>query len=919
MRVRKISGIGLLVVAAVASLLAGVAPTSAAAQSSGARVLIVAGGTNLPAADVPIRSRLIALGHTVTVADDDTVTLAAAANADLVVVTSSVVPSTLAAKLKATPTPMVVAESYVLDDLGLSTPTLGDTGAYQRIAITDPTQPPAAGRSGVVTVTTSNTPFAFGTPGSAAKVVATLEGAPARAALFTYDAGATLVGGGTAAGRRAGIFLSYSTPPTLNTSGWAMFDATVTWALGSPTTPPDPGPPVVDAGSDRAVTLPAAVSLVGTVTAPQPTMIGWSQESGPTGATIATPSATTTNVSFTQAGAYTFRLSATDATHPTVSDTVNVTVNPAVPGPGPGPGPAKILFVVGYGGIPTADVPVVSRLRLAGHSVTVVDDDNLTPSDTAAVNLIVISSSVVPSKVGSTLTDIALPIVSWEPLLDDDLRLTAGTSTSHQGEVNGQRAITITNPAHPLAAGLTGSITVAGSPTPFSYAAPVAGGSVVATLAGQPTRAAVFAFEQGAPRSDGSPSPARRVGLFPSYFTPPYLTTAGWSIFDAAITWARAGGVNLSPVVDAGPDLSAGVASPVQLLGMAYDSDALQTAWTQVGGPGGASISPAGSLSTTIRFTTTGTYVFRLTANDGELTGSDTVTVVVQTDQPTSGPAIDSWYGDRVVFGRLGTPQRWGNVLGRVTDPDGVASLSYSIDGGTIRRLTVGADGRRLAAAGDFNADLLISSLSYGDHSMALQAVDRGGRVRTRILTIQRAVAPVWSLPYTATWSTPTSITDGAQPLDGRWTIFGGNRVGIAPADTGYDRLLMIGDLTWTDYDVSVPVTFRQLDSPTCQLCGAAAFGLIANWNGHNETVWPGSQPFQGYLPDPTGATPTPFGTIAWWQSGRGAPDRQPLEHDRLRSQPPARREHHLRPAVAGRCAGKPDGLPIQDVAPVPG
>ncbi len=866
MRVIRIGSAG-LVIAVMASLLAGMTSTAAGAQSSGAKVLFVAGGTTLPAADLPLRARLVASGHTVTIADDDTVTLAAAAVVDLVVISSSVVPTTLAAKLKASTTPMVVGESYVFDDLGMSTGAVGDAGSYQRVAIVDPTHPAAAGRSGLVTVAGSLTPFAYGTPGPAAKVVASLEANPARAALFTYDAGAALVGGGTAAGRRAGIFFSYATPPTLGTSGWALFDATVAWALGDGVVTP-PGPPVVDAGPDRTVTLPATASLTGTVTAPLPAVVAWSQVSGPTGATIASPAAATTNVSFTQAGAYSFRLSATDATHPTVSDTVNVTVNPAAPGPGPGPGPAKILFVAGFGGIPVGDVPAVNRLRLAGHSVTVVDDDNLKLSDTFTVNLVVISSSVVPATVGTLLTDVALPIVTWEPLLHDELRLTAGASATYEGEVAAQRQVTITNPSHPLAAGLTGSVNATGSTSPFSYGVPAGGGSVIATLAGQPTRAAVFAFEQGAARADGSPAPARRVGLFPSYATPSVLSPVGWQLFDAAVAWARAGGVNLPPIVEAGPDLTAGVASPVFLRGMAYDSDALQSAWSQVSGPAGATFHPATSLATTVRLTATGTYVFRLTASDSELTGSDTVTVVVQADQPSGAPSIEPWYGDRQVFGRLGTPQRWANVLGRVADSDGIGSLAYSIDGGAIRGLSVGPDGRRLASAGDFNADLLITQLSYGEHSMVLHAVDKGGRVRTRTITVVRELAPIWALPYTAAWTSTAGITDVAQPLDGRWTTFGGNRVGIAPADTGYDRLMMIGDVTWTDYDVRVPVTFRSFDSPTCSLCGAAAFGLIANWNGHNDSVLPGSQPQQGYLPDPNGLTPTPFGTIAWWQSG---------------------------------------------------
>ena len=45
-------------------------------------------------------------------------------------------------------------------------------------------------------------------------------------------------------------------------------------------------------------------------------------------------------------------------------------------------------------------------------------------------------------------------------------------------------------------------------------------------------------------------------------------------------------------------------------------------------------------------------------------------------------------------------------------------------------------------------------------------------------------------------------------------------------------------------------------------------FGFIAHWNGHNESVAPGSQPRVGFRPDASGQ-PTPFGAILWWRQGR--------------------------------------------------
>jgi hypothetical protein len=91
-------------------------------------------------------------------------------------------------------------------------------------------------------------------------------------------------------------------------------------------------PPVVDAGPDLEVTLPAAASLDGTVTddglpvPPGAITTTWSQVSGPGTVTFADPNAVDTTASFSATGAYTLRLSADDGGLVT-NDTVTVTVS----------------------------------------------------------------------------------------------------------------------------------------------------------------------------------------------------------------------------------------------------------------------------------------------------------------------------------------------------------------------------------------------------------------------------------------------------------------------------------------------------------------------------------------------------------------------------------------------------------------
>ncbi|GAB4246047.1 MAG: hypothetical protein Kow0049_35870 [Stanieria sp.] len=72
---------------------------------------------------------------------------------------------------------------------------------------------------------------------------------------------------------------------------------------------------------------------------------------------------------------------------------------------------------------------------------------------------------------------------------------------------------------------------------------------------------------------------------------------------------------------------------------------------------------------------------------------------------------IDLWYGNNQKFGNLGIPQTWVNILGNVFDPDGISSLTYSLNGNSIVPLSIGSDGRRLDNTGDFNVDLAFNAL----------------------------------------------------------------------------------------------------------------------------------------------------------------------------------------------------------------
>jgi len=91
--------------------------------------------------------------------------------------------------------------------------------------------------------------------------------------------------------------------------------------------------PTVNAGSDKTITLPSSVSLLGTASddgLPSGTLsYAWTTVSGPGTATFADPSASSATVTFNVEGNYVLRLTASDGQYDS-SDTVNVIVNPTI-------------------------------------------------------------------------------------------------------------------------------------------------------------------------------------------------------------------------------------------------------------------------------------------------------------------------------------------------------------------------------------------------------------------------------------------------------------------------------------------------------------------------------------------------------------------------------------------------------------
>ena len=149
------------------------------------------------------------------------------------------------------------------------------------------------------------------------------------------------------------------------TSGnWTIYQYMMTWtgcATPPPTTPPPttpppttPVPPVVNAGSDKTITLPTnTISLTGTATSAAGLRSSkWTKTSGPSARIVYPDNNMTTPVEGLVAGSYVFTLTATDNNGLVTSDNMNVVVNTSGSG-STNPPPVtsgKVIQVNLYGG-----------------------------------------------------------------------------------------------------------------------------------------------------------------------------------------------------------------------------------------------------------------------------------------------------------------------------------------------------------------------------------------------------------------------------------------------------------------------------------------------------------------------------------------------------------------------------------------
>ena len=211
---------------------------------------------------------------------------------------------------------------------------------------------------------------------------------------------------------------------------------------------------------------------------------------------------------------------------------------------------------------------------------------------------------------------------------------------------------------------------------------------------------------------------------------------------------------------------------------------------------------------------------------------------------------IHIWYGDRQNF-TLGQPQRWVNILGTVTDPPPDMSMRVKLNDGMDQQVSIGPDGLRLRGVGDFNIELATTDLVPGENVVTILGSDSTGTPVSKKMRVVYTPDKTWPLPYQVRWNQVQNIPDAVQVVEGNWLL---TSKGIRPVNPAYDRLIVLGDNTWTDYYVRLAITVHKF-VPGEQGDLQGGFGILTRWTGHYAD---GNQPSHEWRPS---------GAIGWYRA----------------------------------------------------
>ena len=468
-------------------------------------------------------------------------------------------------------------------------------------------------------------------------------------------------------------------------------------------------PPVVNAGSNQTITLPTSTAtLSGSATDATGTITNylWTELSGPNTATIAANSSASTSVSGLAAGTYIFQLKVTDNNNLSDAATVTITVNPASQPPVVNAGTSQSIT------LPTSSVTLNGSATDASGTITTYAWTELSGPGTATITN--------ASSASTTITGLAAGTYVFELTVTDN------------NSLSGSATVTITVNADPTApvvnAGSSQTITLPTSSAALSGSATDANGTI-STYAWTEVSGPNTATISSASSSNTSIS-SLEAGNYS--FQLKVTNNAGQS--GTATVTVTVNPATVAPVVDAGTDQTITLpTSTVTLSGSATDAVGTIAAyyWSEISGPGEASLSSVSSASTSAIGLIAGTYVFQLkvTNNAGQ---SGTATVNITVNAANVAPVVNAGSSQSITM-----PASSVNLTGSATDANGtISSYSWTESSGPNAATISNAS----------SASTSVSGLEAGTYVFQIKDTNNAGQSGTATVNItvnEANVAPV--------------------------------------------------------------------------------------------------------------------------------------------------------------------------------
>jgi flavin reductase (DIM6/NTAB) family NADH-FMN oxidoreductase RutF len=380
--------------------------------------------------------------------------------------------------------------------------------------------------------------------------------------------------------------------------------------------------PAVNAGNDQLITFPATTTLTATasddgIPAGSSLTYQWTMVSGPGTVSFGDAAAPSTTATFSEPGSYVLRFAASDSLLSSSDDLV-VTVNSA-PTVNAGPDAQATLGVsfllqgtVQDDGVPTNGTLTVTWTVVGGpgNATLVTPDSPITQATFDAEGTYVLRL-VGSDSVATSSDDITIvvtrpnrtPIVSAGP--KQLVTLPAGANLVG----------TVTDDGLPAGAAVTVSWSVVSGPGTVSFS------------------------------NSTSNNTAALFSAAGDYVLRLTATDTEFTASSEVQVKVRTPAMNEAPVVSAGPDKVIGLTNVATLNG-SFTDDGLPegipvtVSWSKISGPGTVTFENGSVTNARATFSSVGTYVLRLTANDSALSASDDVSVTVYPfNQP---PIVDA-------------------------------------------------------------------------------------------------------------------------------------------------------------------------------------------------------------------------------------------------------------------------------------